>query len=446
MADVIVFGAGVSGLAAAQRLASQGVDVQVVEKSATPGGYMRTIARDGWRHEAGPNSFLGSAAAMMKLADDVGVPPLAARPAASKRYLFLDGALQSVPSNPIALLTTPLLPASAKLRLLAEPFTGSRPTETDSIREFFEHRLGKEATDRFIDAFVSGIYADDISEVGVAAAFPKIYEMVVKHGSLTRAAAAALGGPRGEKPAVRGTFSFAGGLGDLPAAIADQLGDRLHLGVDVSLERDGDGWRAGDLRAPAVILATPAWAAAKLLGSIAPPLARELEKIHYNPVAGVHLLYRLQDVPVPLDGFGFLTPRREGISMLGCIWSSAMFKVCDDDHAAFTCFIGGAHHPGAVSLSDEALVQQVHGDMQRTMRIQAAPVDTSIVRHSFAIPHYGRNHLATRREIRRLVQQVQGLALASNYLEGVSMNDAIVQGESAAAEVGSFLGSQRKAA
>jgi oxygen-dependent protoporphyrinogen oxidase len=436
MADVIVIGAGLAGLAAAYRLQNRGLDVQVIERGPVAGGYVRTVRREEWRHEWGPNSFLASAEALRKLAEDVGVTPVAASPLANKRFLFLDGRVQAMPGSPPAAITTGVLPFGAKLRVLLEPFTRVRPTETDSIRAFFEARIGREATERFVDAFVSGVYASDISETSVAAAFPKLYELGKSHGSLIRGFLSQPRPPRDaqKKPAVRGTFSFAGGLGDLPAALAAKLGNRLHLGADVRLSREGAQWRAGEIVAPTLILATPAYVSASLLAHQAPALADALTRVHYNPIAGVHLLFRREDVPHPLDGFGFLAPQREKLQILGCIWSSSLFQVCGPDRVALTCFLGGAHAPALVREPDEAIVERTRADLTKALGIKGAPVDVNIVKHTHAIPQYGLNHLALRAEIRERAAAVPGLFLAGNYLEGVSMSDTVAQGEKAATE------------
>ena len=54
---VVVIGAGVGGLVAALELAAQGLEVVVVERSASPGGKLREVAAGGARIDSGPTVF-----------------------------------------------------------------------------------------------------------------------------------------------------------------------------------------------------------------------------------------------------------------------------------------------------------------------------------------------------------------------------------------------------
>ncbi len=56
-AGVVIIGAGIGGLVAAVQLAGAGVPVTVVERMATPGGKLRTVACEGIAVDAGPTVF-----------------------------------------------------------------------------------------------------------------------------------------------------------------------------------------------------------------------------------------------------------------------------------------------------------------------------------------------------------------------------------------------------
>lgn len=54
---VVVIGAGISGLAAAWKLAREGFDVTLVEKEPAAGGLAATLDWDGWKFDYGPHNF-----------------------------------------------------------------------------------------------------------------------------------------------------------------------------------------------------------------------------------------------------------------------------------------------------------------------------------------------------------------------------------------------------
>jgi oxygen-dependent protoporphyrinogen oxidase len=380
---------------------------------------------------------------MFALASELGLTPVRARDAARKRYLFADGRLQSLPSNPLGLATTGLVSWETKAKVVTEPLRSRAIPEDESIHAYFADRLGASFADRFVDAFVSGIHAGDARQLGLSAAFPRLYAKVASHGSLIRGA---LGGggrsddasnePRGGR---RGTWSLEGGLGALSETLARSLGARLRLDADVRLDRDGDGWRVGDERTRAVAIAAPAFAAATLLARHHAGLASELAGVDHVPMAGVHLLYPRSALTRPLDGFGFLVPRQEGPRTLGCIWSSAMFDVADDHHVAFTSFLGGAHDRDVLALSDEALVETAHGDLVRALGLSSRPSDASVVRHARAIPQMSTAHTARLRRVEVFERETPGLFLTGNWRAGVSMADTVAHANATAARVATFL-------
>ena len=58
----LVVGAGISGLVCAYALRKAGIDAQVIESSATPGGVIRSERRDDYLLEFGPQSFNATSA------------------------------------------------------------------------------------------------------------------------------------------------------------------------------------------------------------------------------------------------------------------------------------------------------------------------------------------------------------------------------------------------
>src|SRR6266545_1776582 len=118
--DVVVIGAGVSGLAAAFGLRKRGYDVEVLEASPNAGGVIGTRRRDGFLFETGPNSTLDTTPLIRELLRDVGVESerANANAIADTRFIVRDGKLTPLPTSPRAFLTTAAFSLGAKLRLL----------------------------------------------------------------------------------------------------------------------------------------------------------------------------------------------------------------------------------------------------------------------------------------------------------------------------------------
>ena len=71
-AEVVVVGAGISGLTTAFWLHRSGVDVTVLEREKWVGGTMRTLRTDGWLVEMGPNSALETTPLFSEMFDALG--------------------------------------------------------------------------------------------------------------------------------------------------------------------------------------------------------------------------------------------------------------------------------------------------------------------------------------------------------------------------------------
>src|SRR4029077_2289659 len=114
----------------------------------------------------------------------------------------------------------------------------------------------------------------------------------------------------------------------------------------------------------AVIIATPAHATSALLRDVDPTLAAELGAIDYASSAIVTLAYRREDIPYPLDGFGFVVPHREGRALLAGTFSSLKYPGrAPRDHVLVRAFLGGALQPELLSLDDATLISRVRREL-----------------------------------------------------------------------------------
>ncbi len=448
--DCLVVGAGIGGLSAAHELSRSGLRVLVVEADIQVGGVMRSEQTpDGFLLEHGPNTVTsGDPALHDHFAElNIAVERLVAQREGARRYVLHGGALLPIPMSPPAFLRSRLLSTGAKLRMFAELLMPRTPASDESVAAFFIRRLGPEPFERLIDPFISGVYAGDPRALSARASFARLWAAEQRAGSIVRG----LIGARSHKPrparrAPRELFSFRAGLAAWPQAIADKLGaERLWLGARaVALRQIFDGWeltvqRPGQidpLVAHHVLLAVPAPVAAGLIEDYDSAAAMALRAIDYPPVSVVHLGYRRAAVAHPLDGFGMLCPASEGRKVLGTLWPSALFAGRASEGMVLTSsFVGGARYPALAQQSDEALIEQVHGEQQALIGASEEPVLARVARWPQAIPQYNAGHIQRLAVLEHCEARLAGLHLLGNYRDGVSVERAWQRGREQAQSV-----------
>lgn len=435
----MVVGGGISGLALAWFLKTRGGAVTVLEAGEVPGGTARTLERDGFLLETGPNSVLDRDGEVRALAEAVGVQLRPASASAGRRSLVVGGRVRVLPGSPPALLGSNVLPLGARLRLLLEPFTRRGPAGVDeSLGDFARRHLGRTVTATFVDALQTGIWAGDMERLSAASAFPRLVALERAHRSLI------LGALRtrrvGASAGPTGLASFEGGLGTLSAALARRLGDQVRLGTPVThVERTGDRWLAttarGTVQADRLVLAIPPRQAAVLVRPFDADLADGLDAFPTVPVAVVHLGYRPALDPAP-DGFGFLVPPRERRNLLGALYVSSAFPFkAPGGGTLLTVLVGGAHRPELVSRGDRALVELARAELRELLGIERVPTLTEVVHWTHAIPQYDVGHAGRVSTVMTLAGHWPGLTLAGNGYRGAGVADCVRSARELAAQL-----------
>jgi oxygen-dependent protoporphyrinogen oxidase len=389
--------------------------------------------------ELGPNTVLSNHPSVGRLIVEAGLEPdrLPAAPSARRRYVWKRGRLVPLPGGPVAFLGTRLFSGAAKARLAREPWVRPLPPDREeSVADFVRRRLGREVLDYAVGPFVSGVYAGDPERLSMRYAVAKLHALECEHGSLIRGALA-----RRKGPAPGGAmFTFRRGLASLPERLAVGIGDvRTQVRV-ASLARSAGGFRVlvegGAVEARRVVLSVPSVPLAQILAEATEGKSRIFAGMPYAPVAVLTLGFRRADVAHPLDGFGFLAPRREGLRVLGCLFPSTLFPGrAPEGHVALAAFVGGTTDPGILDLSDEDLEGAILADLGRALGVRGAPVRRILRRWPRAIPQYEMGHGRYVDLARRIEADLPGLRIGGNLLGGVSVPDCIRKGTALAAEI-----------
>jgi len=438
MPEVLVVGAGVSGLAAARSLARAGLEVAVIEAAAAPGGAFASVERDGFLAELGPNTVQESPE-LAALAADAGATDdlVPAADVAGRRYVVHCGRAVPLPDSPPALLATPLLSPAAKLRLATEPFRRARPDADESLASFLRRRLGRGVLP-LGDAMALGIYAGDPGELSVGYAFPSLHALERDHGGL-------LGGMRRSRATPRHLVAFRHGA----AAFAGRLAAGLDLATGCraeSVTREGDRFRVAvvageeqrEIVARRLIVALPAGAAATLLANLSSGVPAgapasvpitALAGLPHAPVAVVALGFARDEVAHPLDGFGLLAPHGEGRQVLGVLFPSSLFPGRAPAGAVLlTAMVGGRRRPELVDLPDGELLARVRRELADLLGARGEPRFQAIQRWRPGIPQPTAAMPAARAAADALERAHPGLTILGAWRHGVAVPDCVRAG------------------
>jgi oxygen-dependent protoporphyrinogen oxidase len=454
VADVAIIGAGITGLAAAYELSRRGVSVAVFESSARAGGLIRTERDDGFTIEAGADSLLVSKPAGVALVRELGLETEMLRVRTPGAFVLRGRRLHRLPSPSLlglpltwrALGSYDLLPWHARLRLALEPRVPRRTSADDeSVASFFRRRFGPDTVDLIAQPLLGGIHAGDIEQLSMQSLFPRLLELERTQGSvLGKTGTAPFSGEekRGQPP-FSPFVSLRGGMSTLVDALFRALPEgTVHFNSPVErVERLTGGWhlfgKGASHAARAVVFAAPAYLVGRLIAPLDAEAADLCTRVPYVSTASVALAWPRAAVAHPLDGTGFVVARRHSdVRITAATWVSSKWESRAPDNAVLIrAFLGGAHDPHAVDLTDEEMANVVRTDLESVLGITAPPSLVRVFRWRDAGAQHTVGHLARVEAIETRLGAVGGLYVAGSGFRSVGIPDCVADARRVAAAI-----------
>jgi oxygen-dependent protoporphyrinogen oxidase len=496
--DFIIVGGGISGLYAAYELKKKGFNVLVLEKAATIGGTWNSFQYKTSIYELGPNTILSNSDELIALIEDLGMEDelLSSPLSSAKRYIYHHHKLIELSSNPLQLLNSGVLSTLGFLRIFLEPFfykaltcrtagATRKPADLnaeESVRQFCERKFGIELTDVLVKTFLKGVWAGDISQLSANIALSNLVKLEKKSGSIffgfiidifqsfiSRVPENLFKGVISDEVELesslkkefsknKSTLSFKNGLQSLTQRMADELSESLKLNTEVKSvlkvhHENGESTEVseheqqcdyllktnqGDFQAKSVIIASEAYAAAKLLADLDSKVSESLASIEYAPIALCAYVLPKSKLKKELKGFGFLSAD-DSMKVLGSIWASELFSERNlDDEYLHISFIGGALNTSIVS-AEIKVCEPSHLWGELTAELSLIYKDWAkepLGKEDFklldikvigkAIPQLNLGHGKLIEDLQKQLRSDNPkIHLIGNYLKGVSIKDAL---------------------
>jgi oxygen-dependent protoporphyrinogen oxidase len=450
---VVVVGAGIAGLAAAQRLRelSPTVDIVVLERSDRLGGKIHTVPFAGLPVETGAENFLvrdqGRDSAAIELARAVGLGDELVHPEPVPAALALGEELQPIPPG-----TLMGIPAEQDaVRTLARIKDGDTdeghpllaPGEDITVGALVRPRLGDEIVDRLVDPLLGGVYAGWADELSLAATIPGLHRAAGEQNTLAAAVRQALAAS--PRPSDAPIFaSVHGGLSRFVAAVAESARATVRLDQTVrGLSGTAGSWRltmgptvrAVVLEADAVVLAVPARPAARLLAGIGGDAAAQVGRLDYASVALVTLAFP-PGTELPVLS-GFLVPAGQGYTVKAATFLSTKWPG-RGNAVLVRASIGRRGEEATLQHTDDELIAMVRRELPQLIgRSVPEPLAARVNRWGGGLPQYGVGHPA-RMAVTR-AGPPPTLALAGAAYDGVGIAACVRSGQQAAEAVWAAL-------
>ncbi len=436
--EVVICGAGISGLSTAVSLVKKGLDSKqllILESSHRCGGNVESRRINGNLVEIGPNSLMLKSQKVLNFIRDLNMVSeiLTPKVGSQKRFLRRENDIWQI--TPQSILSK--LNSNSRLRLAAMTFSSGVPCgSAESVYDFFCRKIGRQLTNELVVPFVSGIYAGDCRQLLVKQAFPNLSRLEARYNSIPLGLI--LGGLTEDKveKSYRGLVSFRGGLQALTNRMADLVSEsiRTRNAVKAIYRRKLKGFEIvfdeGVVFAKNVVISLPAAVAGRILQQDDyESLSQHLNFINYPSLRVFHYLTSRSDALMNNRGFGFLSQQYEASKILGCLWPASCFDDrCPPDKEIHTVFSGGQLYPDLFDIEASVHAELVLQELKKVLKLdgEAKLLEKSQWRH--AIPQYDSRLSALQRHLIDFDYQQSGLYFSCNYVGGVSLGDCISTG------------------
>ena len=481
-AHVVVIGGGIAGLSAAFFLRDEPVRVTVLEGAPRLGGKLSVSDVAGVAMDEGAEALLARRPEGIELISAVGLGGDLVPAGVTSSAIYTRGAMRSLPRRQFMGVPADLDELSATGVVSPEGIARARNESSlageagdVSVTEYIGSRVGVEIVDRLVDPLLGGVYAGRSEDLSFRATLAPLAAAAPGHATLTGAAASLLPSapaqpsaadnsnkpPAGAAPA-GGTaakpapvfVSLTTGIGALPEAVAKASGADVRTNAMVrALERTATGWRltvgsAADpeyLDADAVILATPAAPAARLLKDSAGEAAARLAEIPYASMAIVTLAFRaealFQQQSPAQQRSGYLVPAVDGRAVKAVTFSTLKWPhlAAQAPVHIVRCSVGRSGDVAVLQRDDEDLAALAAAELAGAIGITATPVARRVTRWGGGLPQYNVGHLDRVAAIRAAVAGRPGLAVAGAAYDGVGIPACVSTAKSAADQVLAYL-------
>lgn len=380
--DVIVVGAGISGMSFSHYATKAGLKTLVLEKSPRIGGSFHSEAltknkSDFWL-ELGAHTCYNSYSNLIEVIEDCGIADQISPRAKAPFKVLTNGNVKSFTSqiNFFELLTS-------------IPKAFSRKKEGETVESYYGSILGKKNFKKVFSALFSAVPSQNADEFPADALFKKRERRkdILKH------------------------YTMKNGLESITSAIAEHDKPVIKFGVEIGeIKQDDKGYvlktNEGNFSCRSLSICTSVTSAPALLNNISTELADKISKIRFQKIESFGVVVPKDSTKLVL--FAGLVPIED-----------AFFSAVSRDTVPDSSYRGFTFHFKPELLTADQKVEKI-------CKVLGISKDQIIESHEKLniVPSLRLGHYALIDEIDQLLKE-QNLFLSGNYFAGLSIEDCV---------------------
>ncbi|MBI5212849.1 MAG: FAD-dependent oxidoreductase [Nitrospirae bacterium] len=381
--DIVIIGAGISGLSLAHYCAREGFKTIVVEKSERVGGTLHSERFEdiGFWIEMGAHTCYNSYRNLIGIMEDSAfIDKLIPREKVPFKML-VDHKIKFIPSQ-LDFLEL----------LLSVPRIFGLKKEGQSVGSYYSKILGNKNFDCVLSPALNAVISQDASDFPVDMLFKK----------------------RPRRKDIMKKFTLTNGIQTITDLISSQKNIEIATSkMVISIEHDGVIFKTATdseiYESESLAIAAPAYVAAQLLGENFPELSKDLSQIKVESVESVGIAVK-KDLTASIPPVAGIIPS-----------SDSFYSVVSRDMVKHELYRGFTFHFKPGILNNDAKLKRI----AEVLRIKTAQIEHMAAKENF-VPSLKVGHEVLINKIEQSISSNR-LFLTGNYFDGMAIEDCVTR-------------------
>ena len=374
---VSIIGAGFSGLSLAYFLLKEGFQVEILESAPIPGGLIQTKETDLGLVETAATSILLTKE-LEKITSALKLEYLKPKKNSRKKYISLNHVPKRFPLKFIDLFY--LVRGLLKINFFKE---ASEPKTNETLELWADRIFNKSIRKNLVSPAMLGIYADNSESLSASLVLKKIFSKKKRSPSM-------------------GPVNFVGGMGSFIKELEAYL-----LNNNVTIKYNSTVSPSNMPQVPFVIATS---------FKQARELYPKLPNLKLKNMSSGTLFF--EGAP-PLEGFGTLFPKEEGLSSQGVLFNTSMFEKRTNSGYSETWILSEK-----TKKNKEEVLNLILKDRNLVFKTKEAPKDFILHHWEEAFPLYG---IELEKFLSQELNLPNSVYLTGNYLGNLGLSGILEQ-------------------